>query len=296
VSAPDTPVPADSAAVILLREAGGRCEVLLVERHARSRAFAGAHVFPGGLVETGDREPAVAASPAGAAASAPADPRGDDALPFRIAAIRELFEEAGVLLASARDRSVDLAEPACEARLAEARVALLDGRLTFAELVARERLEPASDALVYVARWITPAGAPRRFDTRFFLASLPPGQRALHDRRETTAARWLAPARALAEAAAGRITLAPPTHRTLEDLAVLGSIDRILETARTRAVTPILPKMVDLDGRPAVLLPGDADYDRTAPGGSLAGAPAGPLDRIVLEGGTWRSLRRGAAG
>jgi 8-oxo-dGTP pyrophosphatase MutT (NUDIX family) len=294
------PEPADSATVIVLREPSpGACEVLLVERHASSRTLAGAHVFPGGLVDTADSAPDLLAAspylaPAIAAARLGEDLAPAAALAFWIAAIRELFEETGILLATAEDTSLDFRDAALAARFRGHRMALLMGESSFAELLERERLRLATDRLEYFSRWITPVNAPRRYDARFFVTELPPGQEPVHDDRETASVTWFAPATALERARAGAITLAPPTVRTLEDLCNLGSTARIIEAARARLFPPVLPKVVDLAGRMTILYPGDAAYGRVVPGEPVDQDTPGPRNRLVIEDGAWRSIRSAA--
>ncbi|MEO7437162.1 MAG: NUDIX hydrolase, partial [Candidatus Binatia bacterium] len=182
------------------------------------------------------------------------------ALAFWIATIRELFEEAGILLADAGGAPLRFTDPATRDRFASHRRALLDGALTFGALVTREKLELRADLLRYYSRWVTPVQAPRRYDARFFFAPVPPDQTPLHDDRETTAAEWMTPADALAGAVAGSLVLTPPTARTLEDLVDLGSLAAILASTDGRRVEPILPKVVQIGDRMGVLYPGDVDY------------------------------------
>lgn len=295
---PDAPTPADAATVILLREPEpDQIEVLLVARHTQSRTFAGAHVFPGGLVEASDQaaellramSPQVSADTALATLGEDLQPAA--ALAFWVAAIRELFEEAGILLADIDGTPLGCTDPATRDRFSVHRRALLDGTLTFTELVARERLALRADALSYFSRWITPVQAPRRYDARFFVARVPQGQTPLHDERETTAAEWLTPSDALAGAAAGSLLLTPPTARTLEELIDLGSCASILERARQRRVTPILPKVVQIGEHMGVLYPGDVDYERTEPGAITPADSAGPLNRVIMDAAGWRRFR-----
>jgi 8-oxo-dGTP pyrophosphatase MutT (NUDIX family) len=290
------PEPVDSATVILLREAGGTCEVLLVERHADSRAFGGAHVFPGGRVDASDADPILHAASIGLSAADAAARLGEErpphpALTFWIAAIRELFEETGILLATIDGTLISFRDPRLATRFRDHRSALLAGTATFAEIVARERLELATGHVDFFSRWITPVNAPRRYDARFFAARLPLGQEPLHDDRETVSTRWITPAAALTEAAAGALVLTPPTVRTLEDLQALATIPRVFEAARSRAHAPILPKVVQIDGRATILYPDDADYEHAAPGASLAASTPGRRNRVVMENGAWRSIR-----
>ena len=294
------PTPADSATVVLLREpTPGRLEVLLVARHAQSRAFAGAHVFPGGLVDPADRspellrtiEPRMSAAMASATLGENAGP--EVALAFWVATIRELFEEAGILLADLAGTPLSFADPATRDRFAAQRRRLLDGELTFQELVRHERLVLRAGDLHYFSRWITPVHAPRRYDARFFVACVPADQTPLHDERETTSAEWLTPADALAGAAAGALILTPPTARTLEELIDLGSMAHVLASARARRVTPILPKVVQIGNHMGVLYPGDVDYERSEPGASVPAESTGPLNRVIMDEAGWRRFRGG---
>ncbi len=287
--------PIDSATVLVLRDAGRECEVLLVQRHADSRAFGGAHVFPGGMIDAADSAPTTQAASSLTAAAAAArlgEARTPEAaLAFWIGAIRELFEETGVLLAAVDGTALRLDDPVVGPRFVDHRHALLGGTATLADVVARERLALATANLAYWSRWITPENVPRRYDARFFVTRVPTGQEPLHDQRETVATVWRTPHAAIDEAHAGTIQLAPPTLRTLEELAALGTVERILAAADTRVVTPILPKPVSVGGRMAILFPGDADYDHVAAGDALPAAPSGRRDRVVHENGRWRTLR-----
>jgi len=287
-------LPRDSATVVVLRDRADGCDVLLVERHAASRAFAGAHVFPGGVVDPEDgAAPLHGASALGAAAAADRlrESNPAAALTFWIAAIRELFEEAGLLLARRDGLALRLDDPATRGRFRDHRAALLAGATTFAAIVAVERLELATDVLQYFSRWITPVNVPRRYDARFFVAVVPPGQEPLHDERETISTMWVAPRAALEQARAGRLLLAPPTVRTLDDLAALGTPAEIIAEARRRTVTPILPKPVQVDGSMAVLYPGDAAYDAAEPGATIVDDPRGRRNRAVMRDRGWQSLR-----
>jgi 8-oxo-dGTP pyrophosphatase MutT (NUDIX family) len=297
MSAPP-PRPADSATVALLREsAPNRLEVLLVGRHAESRAFAGAHVFPGGVVDADDRSPGLVAAvtpampPATAHAALGEDVEPTAAVAFWIATIRELFEEAGILLADADGAPIRFTDPATRERFAAHRRGLVDGVCSFEQIVAHERLVLRADALHYFSRWITPVQAPRRYDARFFVAAVPTDQTPLHDDRETTSAEWITPADALAAAAAGTIVLTPPTARTLEDLIELGGLAAVLANAARRRVTPILPKVVQIGDRMGVLYPGDVDYAASESGAVLPPDSAGPLNRVVMDDAGWRRFR-----
>jgi len=289
--------PVDSASVIVLREDGEprKTEVLLLRRNLASSAFAGGFVFPGGHVDAGDAEPSVIEALTGIEpqeARRVAAPSGDwrEAIPFFTTAIRELFEEAGVLLAkNAAGAHLDLRDPQTKERFSRWREKLAAGEKSFKNFVQAEGLRLCGDALVYFSRWITPVSAPARFDTRFFAALLPRGQEALADNDEATEARWLAPRKALAEASAGRIMLFPPTARILEELSDLGDASSILAAGRSRPIEPILPKVASAGGIPVILLPGDVAYEAARPGEEVAEGGA-PLNRMGVCGSGWRTI------
>lgn len=224
-------VPRDAATVILLRGGtAGPSEVFLMRRHRKQAFMGGAHVFPGGGLDEADADPELAAYIDGVTAAAARrllqEPDLPDAggLAFFIAAIRETFEEAGVLLArDTSGRPVDLTDPDKVARFASYRLDLHGHRLSLTELARREELRYAPDLLIPYSRWITPGIEPRRFDTRFFLARLPEGQAPVHDRIELSESRWMTPDFALHEHAAGRIVLMPPTLKTIEELCAVST-------------------------------------------------------------------------
>ncbi len=289
--------PVDSASVIVLRDGGKprKTEVLLLRRNLARSAFAGAFVFPGGHVDAGDGEPSVIEAVTGiepqeAERIAARSGRWREAIPFFAAAIRELFEEAGVLLAkNAAGAYLDLRDQETKERFIRWREKLAAGEKSLAHFVKTEGLRLCGDALVYFSRWITPVSAPARFDTRFFLARLPRDQEALADNEEATEARWMTPQEALAEAWAGRIMLFPPTARILEELSDLGDASSILAAGRSRAIEPILPKVASAAGRPVILLPGDLAYEAARPGEDVPEGGA-PLNRMGVFGGGWRTI------
>jgi 8-oxo-dGTP pyrophosphatase MutT (NUDIX family) len=266
--------PKDAATVLVLRPADEGFVVFMVRRHQKSGFMGGAYVFPGGKLD--DADVALPAQPstldaAGAARALGEAEHPERALGLFVAAVRETFEEAGVLLADVEDAS---AIPGARARLlaGEPFAALIR------ELDARLRL----DRLVPWTRWVTPAVEPRRYDTRFFLAVAPAGQDAAHDAHETTEAAWLRPEEALEHADRGEIALPPPTMRSLEMLAPFSSIDAVLEDARSRTPPLVEPVFVDDAGTWTLLLPGDPDHpvrERRIPGPT----------RFVLADGRWWS-------
>jgi 8-oxo-dGTP pyrophosphatase MutT (NUDIX family) len=201
-------VPAPAATLVLLRDrpAGG-FEVLLMQRHHASKFAAGDFVFPGGKLESDDNpEDAVrwctGLDLAGAARTLGLQQAPATALAYWVGAIRETFEEAGVLLATA-----DGGGPArlSASRVAEYRRAIHADNRAFWSMIKGEKLRLATDRLVYFAHWVTPEGLPLRFDTRFFAAPMPEGQEALGDDHEMISLRWLAPREALDAHARGEI-------------------------------------------------------------------------------------------
>ncbi len=253
--------PRPAATVVVLRPGPRGPEVLLLQRSQRSGFFPHAWVFPGGRVD-----PADALAPTEGAI----DGLPPEAVSFAVAAVRECFEEAGVWLGHGRPPD-DLRD-----RLNARRATLAEAPDLVADL---ERLEQW-------AWWITPAVEPKRYDTRFFVTavSLDEVAHAAHDSRETVDCRWLRPADALA---AGDVFLAPPTFRTLEELAALveetdGDLGAVMAAARDRRVMPIQPKLErDPAGAVTIVLPGDPTHpsDQPAPGPK----------RIVWRGQGWRS-------
>ncbi|MCC7105176.1 MAG: NUDIX hydrolase [Chloroflexi bacterium] len=229
--------------MVLLREGPAGIEVFMVRRHREMRFAADMFVFPGGTIRDDDEPTAaevdalhldpIALRSALAAQGDPLAERPDGGLSLWIAGLRELFEEAGVLLASSADGSpLDLAEPARAARFGELRGALQRGDLSLADLAQREGLLPRADLMFYVARWITPRTSPRRYDTRFFLAEMPAEQTALHCQIENTEGVWTAPRDALREAAAGRFDLLFVTAEQLRRVAVFQRLEDVFAEAR----------------------------------------------------------------
>jgi 8-oxo-dGTP pyrophosphatase MutT (NUDIX family) len=257
-------VPAPAATLVLLRDRpAGSFEILLMQRHHASKFAAGDFVFPGGKLEADDNPDDAVRWCAGLDLDAAARTLGLEhapatALGYWIGAIRETFEEAGVLLATHADGR-PLRLPA--ARVAEYRRAIHADNRAFWTMIESEQLRLATDRLVYFAHWVTPAGLPLRFDTRFFAAPMPDGQEALGDDHEMISLRWLAPREALDAQARGEISLRNPTVRNLM-LLEGDSAAAALERLRGREVRMIQPKVVfDANGTRRVFNPGDPGYD-----------------------------------
>jgi 8-oxo-dGTP pyrophosphatase MutT (NUDIX family) len=256
---PVEPVPA--ATVILLRDSAAGPEVLLLERHAKSEFLPDAYVFPGGRVDAEDH--ALAARVAGVsgqqASAALRTVAPELALGFFVAAIRETFEESGLLLARRRG-SPQLLDAASAAALARHRLDVQSGERSFRELVLAEDLVLAADLLAAHAHWITPEDSPRRFDTIFFAAETPPGQEALHDGVELTSHVWIRPEQGLSEYRAGRRQMILPTWANLETLLGFERAADAIEASRRRALVPILPVLRERDGKRRIEIPAGAGY------------------------------------
>ncbi len=257
--------PRDAATVVLLRPAGAGVgvEVLMLRRVAAMKFAPGAYVFPGGSVDPADYEAAVGwHGPDPAEFGARLGASAEMARALVCAAVRETFEEAGVLLAGAPDGGpvADPSGPSWEAD----RAALVAGALTLAELLSRRGLVLRADLLVPWARWITPEGEPRRFDARFFAAALPGGQVATGHAAESDRIAWLRPADAIAAARAGQISMLPPTATTLNDFAVaaaVGGDDAVAGIlGRRPVIEPVMPRLVLEDGQAWLYVPDEVGY------------------------------------
>jgi 8-oxo-dGTP pyrophosphatase MutT (NUDIX family) len=256
--------PRDAATVMLLRTGSDGLEVYMLRRKA-SMAFApGAFVFPGGSVDARDADEQVAwAGPDAAEWGRIFDAPPAQARALVCAAVRETFEESGVLLAGESPESV-VADTTSDAFEAD-RHALLDRSVSLAELLGQRSLVLRADLLRPWSRWITPVVEPRRFDTRFFAAALPAGQRTRDVGGEASEVAWVTPAKALQDWERGEIRLFPPTAVTLTELAACGDV----ETALTgpRAVAPIIPEIQLRQGAVWLTVPGLSEFP-AAPGGA----------------------------
>lgn len=257
----------------------------MLRRNLDSDFVGGAYVFPGGAVDDADRHAdleRICHGRSDTAASILLDiPSGG--LAYWVAAIRESFEEAGVLLAvpEGRDDVISFADAATAARFVEHRRAVDRGERRLVDVCAEEHLRLDVDRIHYFSHWITPEGPPRRYDTRFFVAAAPPEQVPLHDDRETIANLWVRPQDALDRHAQGELDMIFPTIRNLE---AIGRFDRsadLLAHAQQIADVPaILPRIVRDGGGMRILLPDDPGYDDAVgaiPAGTpLPGRPGGP--------------------
>ena len=253
---PKTPVPARPAAtVVILRDAADGIEVFMVERHREIDFASGALVFPGGKVDAQDADPAWGEL----AAPAPAAP---DRSLF-VAAGRETFEEAGLVLARRRG-SEEIIDAAAADRLVEAqRVRLLKGETTFVDIVRGEDLVLAADLMVPFAHWITPERVPKRFDTHFFLVAAPIAQLGSHDGGESVEGLWITPQQALSDAEAGARTLVFATRMNLTRLTRYRTVAEAVAATRSKPVVTVMPKVKRTSEGRWLQIPAEADYGIT---------------------------------
>jgi 8-oxo-dGTP pyrophosphatase MutT (NUDIX family) len=245
---------------------GSSLEVLMVRRNLRSDFVGGAYVFPGGAVDPLD---------GGVEAEAVSEGRSDleasillgvetGGLAHWVAALRETFEEAGLLLAERPEGPPLLAGDAEEEkRFVAERASVNRGERRFLDLCRDERLQLLVGDVHYFAHWIGPRGAPRRFDTRFFVAAAPLGQHAAHDAGETIAEVWISPHRALEGHRRGDFEIIFPTVRTLQAISRFATSADLLEAAEnaSRSVPTIEPRLIGDGHGWRILLPGDDEYD-----------------------------------
>jgi 8-oxo-dGTP pyrophosphatase MutT (NUDIX family) len=255
--------PRHAATVVLMRDRGNGPEVYLLRRTASMAFAAGFFVFPGGSVDRRDRDIPddawVGPPPADWAKALTSDEPFARALVC--AAVRETFEESGVMLAGPDADSV-VADTSGDDWEVD-RLALLDRSLSLAELLHRRNLVLRADLLRTWAHWITPEVEPRRFNTRFFVAAMPVGQRTRDVGGEADRVAWLRPCDALAAHDRGEMSMLPPTIATITDIAAYPSVDDVLAAGLEREVSPVMPKvLLDADDNVRFLLPHDPDYPR----------------------------------
>lgn len=253
------PVPA--ATVMVVRDGSLGLEVLLVRRHGNSGVLGGVHVFPGGKLDAADQavDPALLDRTPAECQQLLAEPGLDagTAVGLHVAALRETFEECGLLL--------DQALPA--GGLQQLRAHTATGA-TFGEALQRTGLRAAVAVLLPWSRWVTPrvpSVTNKRFDTRFFVAAAPAGQQAEHCAFEATEAVWLAPRTGLERYWAGEIDLAPPQIMTLSQFSRLGSVQAVMAAARSRPPALVAPEPFDEDGCRVICYPGDPQHTLPQP-------------------------------
>ena len=253
----------EAATVVLMRDRPGtEPEVLLVQRQGKDAFAGGAFVFPGGILETRDCSPEAFALCAGLRPEDAANilrtaDSSERALGYFVAAIRETFEEVGILLArDSQGRSWHAHEA-----LSAARARLHERRLDFLQWLAERGLRLAVEDLGYFAHWITPQALPKRFDTRFFLAAVDAGAAAEPDHAEVVDCRWIGPSEALAAHRAGTLRMVNATVKTLEMLVGFAGAAEARERLCSREITAIRPKAVREGNGFRVVNPWEAGYD-----------------------------------
>jgi len=237
--------PRDAATIVVARPTGTAFEVLLLERPQASRFAAGAFVFPGGVADADD-----------------ADDFWDGRLPATgeraacAAALRELFEETGILPTPHCGHLRDTDREA-------ARRGLLDGARPFSEIVRTFELDFSGARVAYFSRWITPRTLSRRYDTRFFLLVLDEGPVSVTLTHEHDSALWQEPGLALEACAEGRLPMLFPTRKTLDRLSEFDSLENAFQALGGKRVEPILAKLDMRGDRIRPLMPGDPGYEET---------------------------------
>lgn len=260
----------------------------------------GNYVYPGGKIDKDDPNLEICpyskgVSPEGAQQILGGMFSPEESLAYWIAGIRELFEEAGVLLAYDRQGNpFTLKNREEKDRFFNYRDLLQKGKMTLCQLAQEEKILLALDQVQYYAHWITPEARAQRFDTYFFISRHPAGQEAIHDQKETTAGIWITPREALEENLTGEVVLSPPTLKTLEDLARFETIEGIFDSLSGREIRPILPILTKVSGETFILFPWDPEYERFQNGDVSDqvdhGRPSKPGDnttRVVFKETRW---------
>lgn len=250
-------VPRLSATILILRDTPQGMEVLMVTRHHEIDFLSSALVFPGGKLTKGDEDPRVRSRCSGVENLPP------EQVALRVCAVREVFEESGILLARECGATA-LVGAARATQLAERhRQYLASGAIGIADLLEAENLVLACDELVPFARWITPTFLAKRFDTYFYLAGAPPEQIALHDGGEMVEAQWIRPSDALADQTSGKRKIVTATLLNLRKLNRSNTVSAAKDAAVARPFVTVLPELVERPQGRMLLIPEAADYGVT---------------------------------
>lgn len=253
--ASDKLIPA--ATILLVRDGTEGLEVFMVVRHHQIDFASGALVFPGGKVDPRDTHESVRGRVEGA------EGLDDWEFSMRVAAIREAYEECGVLLARDEGTSA-LIDAARLASLERHRARLNKGEIGIGDMLAEEGLRLAADLLTPFAHWITPNMMPKRFDTRFYVAVAPEDHLAVHDGSESVDSVWIRPADAVREAAEGKRTIIFPTRVNVQKLGRHASVADAVAAARVARIVTVEPQVTKNEaGEPVLRIPVEADYDVT---------------------------------
>ena len=257
-SKPASPSPRLSATILLLRDGPQGFEVFMVVRHQQIDFASGAMVFPGGKLAPGDSEPRVHARCRGIEALSP------DEVALRVGAIREAFEESGILLAHRRADGGAIPTERLDALGARYRRGLDRGEIAIADMLENEDLVLDCGGLVPFAHWVTPTFMPKRFDTFFYVARAPADQLGVHDGHEAVDSAWLRPEDVVTDEAAGRRTLVPATLLNVKKLGRSGrNVAEALATARATPIVTVQPELVEPPPRAVLKIPEAAGYGVT---------------------------------
>jgi 8-oxo-dGTP pyrophosphatase MutT (NUDIX family) len=250
------PVPIPSATIIIGRESSQGFEIFMVVRHHEIDFASGALVFPGGKTNPGDHDPEIRQYCIGA------EDINDEDLATRVAAIRETYEESGILLA--RQQGDEGIVPGNRLQeLLDYREKLTSGSLNILDFLKAESLTLAIDQLTLFAHWITPEMMPKRFDTFFYLAVAPEDHLGVHDGSESVDSIWIAPKKALTENKAGKYIMLFPTRMNIQKLGRSVTLSEAITTAKNSSVVSVQPWIENRDGGPFLCIPKEADYDVT---------------------------------
>ncbi len=252
---PPAPIPAST--VVIGRDRPGGIEIFMVLRHERSNFASGALVFPGGKIDKTDRQPGLRPFCPGA------DKVEDSLLWAMVAAIRETFEESGILLARHNDDD-KVVSGSHLASLDCYRNPLNSGELTLMEFLEKENLKLACDQLTLFAHWITPEMAPKRFDTRFFLARAPEGHEGMHDGTESVDSIWISAKEAIGDYKNGKYFIMFPTRMNIQKLGRNQTMDDALAAAESTEIITVNPWVEERETGPALCIPEEAGYGVTA--------------------------------
>ncbi len=289
--------PNDAATVIITRDSNkGQYQVYMMRRHKKQAFMGGAFVFPGGRLDRADCDPDLAAFVRGPSASEAkqllqaAEIPEDKALGLYFAAIRETFEEAGILLAyTPSGQTIDFHDGETASRFATYRLKLHSREISLKEMAEKENILYALDLLTPYSHWITPEVEAKRFSARFFLARFPKRQLPFHDTMEMTESLWLSPGDALERHRAEKLLLMPPTLKTVVDLNEFASTDDLFSATATRHITPMLPQLFGDSVSMGIKLPHDPEY-------TIAKYKQPPrpeeFSRIVLQDGVWTVVKK----
>ncbi len=251
MSEPVSPVPA--ATLLMLRDTGEGIEVFMVERHHQIDFASGALVFPGGVVDQGDEDPALRDLADGAEAL------DERMLAIAAAAIREAFEECGILLARPENDGT-LVPDKRRKTLEPYRDQLHQGQITLVEFLRVEKLRLACDRLVRFAHWITPEWMPKRYDTHFYVTHAPADHVGVHDGHESVDSVWITPRAAMEAGRAGERTVIFPTFRNLELLDRYTSVEEAMAASRERHIVSVTPWTEQRDDGNYICIPKEAGY------------------------------------